>query len=326
MPQRIAVLTTDRAREAFDYFRPYIVPNAEGNPRWGETEFIYNPEGGSFDGVVVWQSVAPLDRSYTLVAPPSKSLLTIVEPPDVLTLPDGYTLQFAGVLGPDPAVRAQRRFLRGGGHHWFVELPAEEALKRPITDKPRLISTVVSAKKDTKGHRARLGFVSALKEHFGERLDWFGRGIRDIGPRKLNALGEYRYHVVFENGAWPHYWTEKLADAFVANCLPFYWGDPKVSDCFDPAAIVPIDIEDVPGTIRLVERAIAEDWWGQRQEALAEARRRVLADYHPFQVWRECLDALPGSEPKTIVVRPFDQFFFSLRQRIRLRWRRVWKS
>jgi hypothetical protein len=177
MPTRVAVLCTAAAQKAFDYFRPYIVPNATGVPRLGDAEFIYNPDGGEFDAAVVWQSVAALERTYSLTVPPTRTLLTILEPPDVLTLPDGYTREFAGVLGPDVSVRCDRRFLRGGGHHWFVELTAAEALEQPLKEKPRLISAVVSAKTDTTGHRRRLAFMKALKDHFGDRLDWFGRGI-----------------------------------------------------------------------------------------------------------------------------------------------------
>jgi hypothetical protein len=250
-------------------------------------------------------------------------LLTILEPPDVLTLPAGYTRQFAAALGPDPSVRCKRRFLQGGGHHWFVELTAEQALKRPLVEKPRLLSAVVSAKTDTPGHRRRLAFMRALKEHFGQRLDWFGRGIRDVGARKLNALAEYKYHVVLENGAWPHYWTEKLADGFVANCLPFYWGDPCVAEAFDPQSFVAIDIDDVAGTIRLIERAIAEDWWSQQQVALSVARRRVVEDFHPFNVWLHCLQSLPASSPRETTIQPFDRFQFTLRERFILKWRRL---
>ena len=323
MPTRVAVLCTSAAQKAFEYFRPYIVANATGVPRLGDAEFIYNPDGGEFDAAVVWQSVAALERTYSLTVPPTRTLLTILEPPDVLTLPDGYTREFAGVLGPDVSVRCDRRFLRGGGHHWFVELTAAEALEQPLKEKPRLISAVVSAKTDTTGHRRRLAFMKDLKDHFGDRLDWFGRGIRNLGARKLNSLAEYRYHVVFENGAWPHYWTEKLADAFVANCLPFYWGDPGVSDSFSPDSYVPIDVDNITGTITVLEQAIADDWWSQRQVALAESRRRVVQDFHPFRIWLDCLAALPLSSPRMTNLQPFDRFPLSLLQRVRLKLRRL---
>ena len=323
MPTRIAVLTTRAAQSAFEYFRPFIVPNPDGTPRWGDVEFVYNPDGGEFDGAVVWQSVAPLDQARSLRVPPSRTLLAIVEPPDILTLPAGYTRQFAAALGPDPTVRCKRRFVRSGGHHWFVELTAEEAVMKPLLEKPRLISAVVSAKTDTPGHRRRLHFMRALKEHFGDRLDWFGRGVREIGGRKLNALEEYRYHLVFENGVWPHYWTEKLADAFVANCLPFYWGDPLLAKTFNPQSYVPIEIDDVAATIWHLEQAIAGDWWGQRQEAIAESRRRVVEELHPFRIWMECLQSLPASSTEEITIQPFDRFAFSLRERIGLKWRRM---
>ena len=42
---------------------------------------------------------------------------------------------------------------------------------------------ISSNKAFTDGHRQRLKFVEALKEHFGENIDVFGRGINSFADK-----------------------------------------------------------------------------------------------------------------------------------------------
>ena len=194
---------TDETAEVRKYFRPYFT--AGQDYRWGDAEFVVNPDGGTFDGIVVAQNVMPLSREYRLSCPEGRSLLAALEPPHICFMPDGFTRQFCGVVTQDTRVQCRRRFIGYSGHQWFVEVPITDAVARPISAKPKLLSAVVSAKTDTVGHRQRYRCMQAIKEHFGDRLEWFGRGVHELGSRKLDGLEDYRYHLVFENGIWPHY-------------------------------------------------------------------------------------------------------------------------
>jgi hypothetical protein len=319
---RVAVLQAGYDYAA-NYFEPYIFPNGHV---FDGVEFVRNPSEGRFDGVVVVQSTRPLDQRYDLICPPTRTLCAVVEPPDILTLPDGYTQQFHVVVGPDSRVASKRTLLSAAGHHWFVELTAEQATSAPIVDKPRLVSAVVSSKQDTPGHRSRFALMRRLKEHFGDELDWFGRGVRPTGDNKLTALADYKYHIVLENGRWPHYWTEKLADAYMANAFPFYWGAPEIADYFDRHSLELISPDRPEEAIRIIERAIASNAWENRQKQLAEARQRVVTDYHPYRLWHSILKSMPTSEPTAVSIRPFNQFDFSLKQRLRFKMRNLLKA
>jgi hypothetical protein len=200
--------------------------------------------------------------------------------------------------------------------HWFVEISLNDALERQHWPKSKLISAVVSNKQSTVGHRRRFKLMQALKDHFGDRLDWFGRGVQELGAVKAKGLLDYKYHIVLENGSWPHYWTEKLADAFVANCFPFYWGAPNISDYFEKTALRTIDVNDPEGTIRDIEQAIAADEYGRKQDVLARSRRRVLIDHHPYGSYLRALSQLPRGEVTEIAIRPSNEFCFSLRERL----------
>lgn len=87
-----------------------------------------------------------------------------------------------------------------------------KGLKTPT--KTKLLSVIISDKSFTEGHLKRHDFLQAIKKHFGDQLDIFGRGFNYVND-KWDAIADYKYHVAIENSQYPHYWTEKLADAFL---------------------------------------------------------------------------------------------------------------
>lgn len=312
---RIAVLRA--AREGDEGRWPYVFPNGH---RTETAEFIHNPTHGSFDGIVVVQSVRSLSQTFNLTCPPTRTLCALIEPPDIITLPDEFTQQFFTVIGPDRRVACRNSLQSAAGHHWFVELTADQACATPITNKPKLISAVVSAKTDTPGHRSRLNLMRQLKDHFGDDLDWYGQGVRAIGS-KLSAIADHKYHIVLENGRWPHYWTEKILDSYMANAFPFYWGAPNVADYFGRNSYSSIDPCDPQAAIRTIENAIKSNVWERRQEELATARKRVGSEYHPYSIWSSALAAAPASEPQLLGIKPFSECRFGFRQRVNFRIR-----
>lgn len=46
---------------------------------------------------------------------------------------------------------------------------------------------------------------------------------------KLGVLGEYKFTIAFENSEHVGYTTEKLIDAWLADTVPIYWGNPALS-------------------------------------------------------------------------------------------------
>jgi hypothetical protein len=320
-PKRVALLMASTYVSDRLYCRRYWTPN--GDNVWEGCEFVLNPMTGVFDGIVVLQSCRSLDHEFRLTCRKGCTLLAVVEPPDILRLPRGYCAQFGLTLTQDPRLRLRNVILSQPGLSWFVEVPIREALSNATPSKDRLISAITSTKTDTVGHRRRLRFVRAMKDEFGDDFDWFGRGVRETSTKAEGLLG-YKYHMVLENGQWPHYWTEKLADAFVANSFPLYWGAPNVSEYFPSDSYLPIDIRDVEGTIRRIREAIADERFEKSQAALAEARRRVLLEYHPYETYLRWLNQLPQGEYVETRIRPQSDFDFSRRERWEIRIHRWW--
>lgn len=133
----------------------------------------------------------------------------------------------------------------------------------------------------TAGHKRRQAFTKRLCEHFGSKIDFFGRGVRDIED-KWDAISGYKYHVVIENSSFADYWTEKLADAFLGGAYPFYYGCPNVLDYFSPHSLTLIDINDFERSAEVIEGAIKSRKYESSLSPIDEARNLVLDKYNLF--------------------------------------------
>ena len=57
-------------------------------------------------------------------------------------------------------------------------------------------------------------------------------------PTKLTYISKYKFTITFENQSYPHYVTEKIVHPFLAGSIPIYWGCPKITQMFNPAAFI----------------------------------------------------------------------------------------
>lgn len=315
--RRVALLMPDEYVAAYDYLSPFWLTQ---KPR-GKSEVVYsiNPTSGCFDGVVVFQSVRALDRDYELTFPKGRSVLLVFEPPDILCLPRSYSRQFGLSVGADWRWCASKCAYGAPGHNWFVEVPVDDFRDVGRWVKPALLSAVISNKSDTPLHRSRVALMSGLKEIFGDDLDWFGRGVKDIGKMKLSGLQNYRYHIVVENGCWRDYWTEKLADAFVANCYPFYIGAPNIFDYFPRDCLTPLTSFDPEIVANQIRNALSSDMWFRSQTALEEARDLIGGKYNRFSLIVQYLEQIPIDCCVPQRIRPHSKFGFSTCDRVRNR-------
>lgn len=75
----------------------------------------------------------------------------------------------------------------------------------------------------------RDAFFDALSAY--KHVDSGGRWKNNIGgnvENKVCFLKSYKFNLCFENSSYPGYLTEKLFDAFMAGCVPIYWGDTSL--------------------------------------------------------------------------------------------------
>ncbi len=295
----------------------------QGSPhRWGGAEFHYQPDGDAYDAWVVWQSNAGLAEAIALECPPTRTLLVLREPPDILTLPLDYTRQFGGILGPDTRYGNPHTFYHQFGQVWHVEQTYQQLLNCPPPQKKGWISAVTSSKAGTKGQQLRLRLLEGLKAHFKDRLVHFGRGHNETRS-KWDAILPFRYHLALENGIWPHYWSEKLSDAYLGWSYPLYMGCPNLAEYFEKDACLTLDPHDLKGCIRNIERLMESDGYESSIPSLRRSREKILREFHFYPTILRCLDELPISERRKVVLRPNHDFDFSMGQGLSMRVRNL---
>jgi hypothetical protein len=145
-----------------------------------------------------------------------------------------------------------------------------------------VVSTVLSEKYTDPGHIARIDFVRRAQhlikfDVFGSNaFDWLRYKGSPPLHQKDEALFPYRYHFNVENHSLPGYYTEKLIDGILSECLVFYSGPPNIQELIDPDAYVLLDLNDFEWSIATIKKALEEDWWSQRISKIRKAKKRIL--------------------------------------------------
>jgi hypothetical protein len=73
---------------------------------------------------------------------------------------------------------------------------------------------------------------------FGPYFDRSIRSHHGSGFKKKDVLKDFAFNLCPENGLYPGYCTEKIPEAFAADCLPVTWVDGNVAVDFNPASFV----------------------------------------------------------------------------------------
>ena len=251
----------------------------------GTHEFVYDPACEDYDWLVVFDEM-PVDREI-LRCPRERTILCTWEPVSIKSYSRAYTRQFGHLLTNRPP-EAENHPHYHLGRGYFIPFVRDIPKLGTATDKPNVVSAVCSAKqmRHTR-HHDRFELVKALAAGV-DGFDWYGKGVKPL-DRKEDALVPYRYHVAIENHIAPHHWSEKFTDAILCECLPFYAGDPVLTEIFPKECFIPIPIDDPAEATRIVREAIANDEYAKRREAILEAKRLILSKYN---FWRQVIEVV----------------------------------
>jgi hypothetical protein len=301
MSTRVKFLSRLDPREWTRYF-----PQADGV--WGNCHFIFERDEPSYDWLVAYDDIpAPPGAARNtacepLGCPSENTVLITTEPSSIKAYGAGFARQFGHVLTSQPAwaLPHPNRHFQQAANHWFYgsgnqrRMTRDALLKGPSeTLKTCTISTIYSSKRQWHTlHAERFAFIQRMRELLPD-MDVFGRGATPMGD-KAEALAPYRYHLAVENHIAPHHITEKLTDAFLGRCLPFYAGAPNAAHYFPSDSFIPISIRDPEDAARTIRAAITADLWSERAAAIEEARRRTLEEHHLFAVLTRIIEE---SEP-----------------------------
>jgi hypothetical protein len=156
-------------------------------------------------------------------------------------------------------------------------------------DIAQILSTVLSDKYKDPGHIKRIDFIKFLETkgmdvhvYGGNKFEW--KNYKGALPLhcKDNAMFPYKYVFNAENHEIRNYYTEKLIDGILAECLVFYWGCPNIRDFIDPEAYVKLELDDFEKDFQTIQRAINENWWEEKLPIIQKEKERILNYYQFF--------------------------------------------
>lgn len=234
------------------------------------------------------------------------------EPRSVLVYPKKYISQFGTVFTCQEDTRHPNVQLGPAILPWHVGFTEDkegncafskdyDGMKSAAApEKTKLLSIITSNKAFTSGHLKRLAFVEKLKEHYGDKLDVYGRGIKDFDD-KWDILAPYKYHIAIENSSQDYYWTEKISDCYLTETFPLYYGCTNLNEYFPEKSFRRIDINNIEEAIRIIDDAIASDVYGKSRDVLHECKNLVLDDYNMFEYITRICDTLDPDRPKEMV-------------------------
>lgn len=129
------------------------------------------------------------------------------------------------------------------------QIPVNEIIKNKLN----FCSITISNTKRNTIFKELFERMSAYK-----KVDSGGYWANNIGgpiEDKFSFDLSHKFSLVCENSSYPGYTTEKLVQAFAANCIPIYWGDPEVGRVFNKKAFVNVlDYESISDVIEIVKR------------------------------------------------------------------------
>lgn len=274
-----------------------------GAGRWGRHEFEMGMPDA--DALVV---IDDLGASFSTTVPRQRRILVVTEPPGLRSYPRKFLDQFGVVLSPYALdTGAAKISLTQTGLPWFLGLKLTDgeplstmsyedlSALPPMPKEPR-ISVVCSTKTNLPKHRLRLEFVAKLQAELGDRVRVFGRGFTPIED-KFDAIAPFAYHLVLENNDIGHFWTEKLADAYLGWAYPVFSGTPEAPSDFPPGAMLPIDIAQSDRSIAIIQQLLAEHPYAGYLPVLHQARARLLTEHNLFAVLGRAVDQLETAVP-----------------------------
>lgn len=250
---------------------------------FGRTAFAAEASGDRDEWLVVCDEPPAGLRSRI---PFERRILFLSEPPSIKVYPGPYLNQFGLVVGPMALPEYEGCHIRQHG-----SLPWHYGRSRPFSwrelaadkEKSRAVSVFCSGKTLNMQQALRIQFVRELQAHFGALVEHFGHGFRPI-EEKADGLSAFRYTVVLENNLNDGFWTEKLGDAYLADCFPIYAGGRVPARDFDPRARLDIDLFRVDESLRAIEDLLETADYDDLHGRIREQRRRVMLEHNLFAV------------------------------------------
>jgi len=276
-------------------------PKGSGN--WGNYIFYFNEEIDECDYWVIYDS---LNKKEEVKCLPQNTIFFTGEPPSIKNYTKYFLNQFHTVLSCRHDLKHKNIIKSQPALPWLVGIDFNFKTKQwnnanaknwddfstnQLVKKTKLISIITSNKTFTSGHKNRIAFLERISKEFSGQIDIFGAGYNNIKD-KYEGLANYKYSLVIENSSYPDYWTEKLADCFLSETYPIYYGCPNVFDYFPKGSLTEIDINKIEETIKIIKTVIESNEYEKSIELIKKSKDLVLNKYNFFALISNYIDKL----------------------------------
>lgn len=270
--------------ESKDIVKLWSKMSKNGKGRWDNIQIISSDEGNIDDYTVIINAPRKPDFKFNH----SKTIIFRMEPNMHLNPTWGEWCL------PNDREKFLKVFRHEDGYNnneWHLSKTYSELKTEKITkSETNNISTVLSSKYYDIGHIKRIDFVKFLELDDEITIDVYGSNTFNyknyMGPLPMNekddAIFKYKYTFNAENHEIYNYYTEKIIDGILGECLTFYWGCPNIPEYIDSRAYVILDLDNFELSKTIVKKAIKEDWWSKRIEYIREAKNKILDELQFF--------------------------------------------
>ncbi len=297
----------------------------DGSGRWEEFQFSVGESAEPCDWLLALNNRFDTDQHVRM---PPERVVALMQEPFVPGFTDWMDrdLQAFHVVFSSHRPSMCRRWQRSHpAVAWHVNRSYSELQRMAMMPKSRLASWICGGARALPGHRERLGFLKRLQTALGSGVDLFGRAVMPIVD-KWDGLAPYAYSLAIENTVRNDYWTEKVADCFLAWTCPIYHGAANLAEYVPEGSFIRIDIRRPREAIEIIRRTLdgGDVEWRRRIEAITEARSRVLDHWQLFPHMARQIRALahPAGPPSQVTIPAHRR---TLRSSLRRRWER-WRG
>lgn len=272
--------------------------------------------------MVIVLHASSIRRPITVQCNPENIIYASMEPDELeMGVCEDFVKQFSKVISTSNYKTYKKQIIRQTVSTWWIGLKVKHIKGKHVIEcndkinyksisnmrhkssKRKLISVICSEKETLPGHRIRKNIIEQLKEsEINNLIDFYGYLGKPLID-KADALFPYKFSIVIENDIREHYWTEKLADAFLAECIPFYVGCPNVNDYFDSESIIQLST-DPKEIISTIIKLANEYEFNKRITAVRTSKQLVLNQYNITRNFRHLYQHTTKQQIKIVTLYP----------------------
>lgn len=175
---------------------------------------------------------------------------------------------------------------------WWIEKSYNDLIKNQ-PKKTKLLSAILTNK-----YKVRTSYITNLAEKID--LDVYGKWsfgnnnsfvvnknyFGEIKSRcKSKGLDDYKFSIAIENKKVNNYWTEKIADCFLCNTMPIYYGADNIENYFPKESFFEIKtLENKEVNKEFIKNIIHKEITKIQKEAIEHSKHLVLNKYNIWNV------------------------------------------